>query len=353
MLITPIAHATEQEQKVLRVGVIEAPPYAYLSSDHQYTGLSIATWEAVAKAADLHYVYVPLDLSADRAVNLMAENKLDVTIGALILNRQRLEQMNFSLPYAITSIGVILPKESSLNAISELIKNFFLASVAYVSLAILFLFLLYINLLWYFERGKLKSIPLNYWEAMSKAIWVYLLKTSFGTPTTNYGRFIAFCWLILTVLVFSSFNATLTSIFSVLLHNSYNKIHVIDDLQNQKIAAPEQTYITKIASDVGVDIFPVHNLDEGYALLEQHNVNGLLYEYHTLNYFLSLQKNKDNYVVQNLSFVRYMYAFGVNKNDPQLLTRIDFALSKLETKREALKICERFIPDPKTSACVS
>lgn len=135
--------------------------------DAVHQGLTIAVWEAMAHDHGWSFHYLEADRDTDRAVQQLAQGQFDVLIGPLAVTVPRIQQVDFTTPFFINAIGLMVPKKHvSFSSITKVLKT---AGFWSIITGFIGLFFLYLHLIWYFERGKLNELPLSYRQAITGA----------------------------------------------------------------------------------------------------------------------------------------------------------------------------------------
>lgn len=329
----------------LIVGVTPTQPFT-INHDDNFSGISIDIWQKIA--AQNHWTYRYVVMSDNYTANLRAlnEGKIDVFIDPVSITNARLRVVDFTRPFFINSIGVIIPKQAYFFGIAHVFLR-----RALISLGLIFLvsFLLYINLLWYFERGKISDLPHSYTEAMSKAIWLHLLRKGLSMPTTNYGRLTALIWLLLTGLVFTSYTASITSALTIAL-SSQKQITTVNELQNLSVASVANQNPALVAASEGISLQLTSDLEQAMKLLQERKVNAVLTDYISGKYYLKQQNLLAKYTITPVDLANDVSAFAVSFHS-SLRYPLDLGITALQDSGEVQTICKRYLAKEDLSRC--
>ena len=205
----PDAPASERE---LVLGLRVAPPFALKTPDGIWTGISVELWRHLAEQLRLRFRFE--ETTQEGLRKGLADGTLDASGGALTVTAERLREMDFSLPYVVTGLGVAVPLRASLDWIG--VAASFL-SIRFLStlLVIVGLVLLVSVIVWLLERrrtaefggppvdGLVCSISWST-QAMAKA-------STSVSPKTRYGRLLGGAWTAAAVVLIAMFTGAVTS----------------------------------------------------------------------------------------------------------------------------------------------
>lgn len=103
----------------LRVAVFsDKAPFGYVDKDGNYAGYDVVFAERLAKDLGVKPVYTSVDPAA--RVDVLASNKVDVTLANFTVTKERAEKVDFAKPYMKVSLGIVLPEKAPINDVKEL-----------------------------------------------------------------------------------------------------------------------------------------------------------------------------------------------------------------------------------------
>lgn len=324
----------------LRVGVVSGSPFAFENAG-VYGGLAIDLWQKIAEQNKWSYQYLPTGEDVYESLQQLQAGKFDLLIGPISVNEKRLYIVDFSRPYFINNVGILLHKEKS--RYFPVIDAFLSPAFALVLLAIALLFIIYLHLLWYFERGKHPDIPLSYREAISVGFWVHLFKKSGFSqmPITLYGRVIVLLWLLCLGLLFTVFNASVTSMLTVAKSKQFDSISDFNTLTTLHLVGPKGLAAVNLARAQGLVVEETDTLDTAIALLRQNKVDGVLYDTIAGQDYLTSHRLNDVFF-SNFVLGQEEYAFAFPYNSP-LRKGIDIVVTKLQDHQLLVAMCQKYI----------
>lgn len=94
------------------------PPYAMRDAQFQPTGSEVETAKLLAKdmGVDIEFLTVP----TSGRIPFLVSGKADLAVSTLSITKERLEVVDFSIPYAETAIVVAAPKEANVKSYADL-----------------------------------------------------------------------------------------------------------------------------------------------------------------------------------------------------------------------------------------
>jgi len=143
--------ANAAEPEPLRVGVVEnAMPCSDLNNG-QASGSAVDLWESIAQHQRWRYVLQPLP-TPNAAVAAAAAGEVDVAISCLNIIAERLEKVDFSVPYQEDSLAFLSPSSSEgvLSVLKKIGSDEMLRDTIMLLLAIT---LIGTSLIWLISRG--------------------------------------------------------------------------------------------------------------------------------------------------------------------------------------------------------
>ncbi len=304
--------------------------------------LSVAVWAAAAKTIGLNYILLPTT-NLNSAIDLLDKSKVDFIIGPIHpnLNNTQIAYLNSYIPY---NLAVLLPNYSKLNSF-EKIWYLLKAFVGYSFAIILLYMLIFSVLIWITERkGRQAIFPRDPIRGVATAFWFTI--TTFTTvgygdfiPKTRLGRTITVIWIFISLILGSTFIATMSSEANS-LEQQANNIHSSGQLHGQTIAYLQDDLVTRHAiyklkaialpcADWKMLLNAVKNKQANAALAS----NILLRQYLTANPDATLRLA--NFVIPTSNF-----SFASTRKNPYRTSLID-ALYTLETTGEIQQIIDK------------
>lgn len=358
---TPVVANDTPPPRRLRVGIKTLPPFVInrpieLSSQAdpqsravkkrlEFVGIDIAIWEAIATAQKWDYDYLEYATVDDGLADL-AKGDLDIVLGGLEITPERLTEVNFTQPYYFSHAALLMrrPPLPLWNYLHPFLKFAVVGGIALVFISIS----LFSHLIWLAERRhNSENFPLPYWPGISQAYWftaVTMTTVGYGdtVPITGMGRRLTFIWMWIGMVLSSSITAALASGFTLSVTQQLNEGNLQAQDLNQKIAVIGDALNLTFLREQPVPLVSVESFNDAVTLLNDNQVEGILYFEDALAYFQQRQASQ-RYELINLDSVPIAYGFAVKLDDP-LLKEININLLELMRSQQLQSIINQYSP---------
>jgi polar amino acid transport system substrate-binding protein len=212
------SNAVAPEKKTLVVGTKHVPPFAVKKPDGTWAGISIELWREIAAALDLDYQL--REMTLEEMLEDLRSASIDAAVAALTVTAEREQTMDFTHPFHTSGLGIAVSGKNKAGwlAVIEGFLSLTFLKVVLVLAAVLFVAGL---LVWVFERRRNPEqfggdVP----KGLGAAFWwsaVTMTTVGYGdkAPQTFGGRMVALVWMFTSVIIISSFTASITSALTV------------------------------------------------------------------------------------------------------------------------------------------
>ncbi|CAL0312081.1 unnamed protein product [Lupinus luteus] len=179
------------------------------------TGFCIEIFEKVLELLeyDLPYEYYPINGTYPDLVQLVYNKTFEAVVGDMTLLADRLQYVDFTVPYAESGLSMIVPQKSEDSALMFLKP--FTWQMWVVTGAILTYTML---IVWYLERKQNPEFHGNWKSQMGTALWFTFSSLFFAHREKMYSsltRVVMGAWLFLVLILNSSYTASLSSMLTV------------------------------------------------------------------------------------------------------------------------------------------
>lgn len=325
-----IKHAAAQaidalpRDKILRVGLAGSAPFV-IADKHGYSGIAVELWEQVAQQANWPYEFVPFP-TVHEALDQLKAGKLDLVAGPISITADRALRMRFSQPYYQSSLGILSRLDKP--GIWDRMKPFFSVHLLLALGVFLIILALVGTMLWLAERNESpEQFPRDPARGIANGMWLAIVTmstTGYGdrAPVTLWGRVIAGCWMIISILFATSMVAGIASTLTLSGMGS-KAITSLEQLPGKQVATIDDAPAEEFLSDNSIPTVVVQNLDEAYQKLKNKEVDAVVYDRPQLLYFLKFKKDKQ-VQVSKAEYYKQGYGFAF-----PLQTKINHAVNVL------------------------
>ncbi len=269
----------------LRIATGPIAPFVIKQGD-TLTGFSIDLWDEIARRLGRDYTWVESGLS-DQQVALVQSGQADLAMSAIAMTPNLEPKLDFSIPYFDSGLQIMVHAQTSHPILDMLAGLFSPAILQFFGIALLIVFGL-ANVLWFVERRENSAFQRGYFRGVAEGMWGVMLIIATGEhgdrdlakPVKRL--IIAVMWLLGVVLV-AQFTATVTS--SLTVSQLESNINGPGDLPGKTIATVPNTYAAQYLTQLGLPFVEVTSADQGYNLLTQGQVQAIVFDAPTLQYW--------------------------------------------------------------------
>ena len=320
-ILPSLPSAPIPKQKLV-VGVTVNPPFNIQNADGSWTGISIELWRQIAKELSVDFEFRETNL-AGNFIGL-AQGWLDVSVGPLTITERRLESCDFTHVYFVSDLAVAV-RTSPLPGRARFLVDFFHFTVWWVVLRIatglLAIMAVVAMLIWLCER---RANPTQFGDGragrgLGVALWwaaVTMTTVGYGdvSPRTLKGRVIAVVWMFVSLVLVSTFTATMASVLTTERLSQGNTIRGLDDLREIHVGTFADSSSAQYleAKHIGYSTFPGTKM---FQALKEGKIQAVLDDEPVLRYEIPNQYRSE-FTVYPLNADTQLYAFAVREGSP-------------------------------------
>ncbi|KAK8469014.1 hypothetical protein PHAVU_006G179300 [Phaseolus vulgaris] len=189
--------------------------YDHNGNPANYSGFCIDIFQSVQGLLgyDLPYKYYPIDGTYNDLVQLVYNKSYDAAVGDMTILEERLQYVDFTVPYAESGLSMIVPSKSKESA--WMFTKPFTWELWMVTGSILIYTMLVV---WYLERESNPEFHGNWKTQISTALWFTFSSLFFAHREkmhSNLTRMVMVSWLLLVLILTSCYTASLSSMLTV------------------------------------------------------------------------------------------------------------------------------------------
>lgn len=309
---------SQAKERLLVVGVTPVPPFAMKNKDGQWHGITWEIWDLAAKR--LGWTYEIKEMPLDRIIPAILSGEIDIATTENGITASREEEVDFTVPYLISSFGIATTKVRQFDAWMDILKNIISVGFLKIALTLLAVLILISYLFWILERRR---IPKGKRVGIIKGVGNNLLLTAetmttvgYGenVPVTALGRLVAIIWMFIAITMLASLTAGVAASLTTLqLHkNKYE----LDDLHRLKVgclAPPSRSAFYLKKHHINHRSFKT--VPAALQALVNHKIDAVVYDFPTLQYIVDKQF-KDKLSVTSEIFHPQFFALPLAPNSP-------------------------------------
>ncbi|WP_322054027.1 transporter substrate-binding domain-containing protein [Paraburkholderia bannensis] len=285
------AAAQPAAQGPLRVAIAPVAPFV-IPQTATPEGFSIDIWNEVARRLHVDFAWRPVGTQPE-LLAAVQRGDADVAIAAITMTPTREKSVDFSLPYFDSGLQIMVraQNDSSVMALLQSVPWLAIAQLVAITVGIVFILA---NLVWLMERKRDANFQKPYWRSIGEGIWVTMLIIATGehgereTPGIFKRILVPAMWLIGVVLI-AQLTATVTS--SQTVARLQSNIRGPDDLPGKKIGTVPGTIAAQYLMQRGLSYVDVTNANDGFRMLMNGDVQAIVYDAPTLQYWAARRGN--------------------------------------------------------------
>ncbi len=275
----------------LRVSTMLIEPFVFRDGNG-LRGYSVDVWDQVARRLNLKYEWVIHD-TIDEMLGSVKAGQADLAIAAISMTPQRDAILDFTYPYFDSGLQIMVrqhPRLSFFQGISLVSIPFLLEVLLMGVLA----GVLMAHMIWLVERRSNPSFPRGYFAGVWEGLWWLQSIVANGVyhdseTKSVIRRLMTVTFWIFGVAIIAEFTATLTSALTI--HQLTSSISSPADLPGYRLATLSDSTAAEFLEDHNLDFTGVDLIETAYQLLDDQDVDAIVFDAPVLLYYAAHQGN--------------------------------------------------------------
>ena len=275
----------------LRVVTCATAPFV-LPKTNPPVGFSIDLWHEVARRFGAEYSW-SIVATPPELLQAIQRGTADVAISAIAITEERERLVDFSHPYFDSGLQIMVRAQNdpALLAALRALPWLPIAQLLGVSVGIIFLLA---NIIWLIERRHNNTFQKPYLRAIGEGLWGAMLVIATGehgdrdAPGVLKRVTVVLMWLLGVVLI-AQFTATVTS--SQTVERLQSSIQGPRDLPGKTIATLPGSIAADYLTHLGLPFVPVYTADDAIRMLTQGELQAIVFDAPSLQYWAAKRGN--------------------------------------------------------------
>lgn len=319
--------------KKITVGLKMSPPFTMKDEHGNYYGLSIDLWQKISQRLGIETQYKEYKLAG--LLKAVEKHEVDLSISPLTVTSDRLESFDFTQPFFTSNLTIAVSGQEE-SFLWVFISNFFSHDFLKAVLLLIAILLIFGFMLWLAEHKRnpkfadsVRGVGDGFW-------WAAVTMTTVGygdkVALSPLGRMISVVWMFTSVIVISSFTASITTALTV--NEIGTSVESIADLQKVKVkvgTVAGSSSAQFLESSHAKRITYYETLEEAIKSLADKKIDALIYDEPILRYMIQELNLTESVIIVPNDFNSQYYSFSLPHNHVLLDTLNTELIRELES----------------------
>lgn len=313
----PFAQLPEGESAKLVVGALELPPFSMKTMEGTWEGLSFDLLDLIAAELDIEYeVREFTDVKVHRRA--LSEGTIDL-ISVLAATEEAETILDLTLPYYRSGFAIAVSGSDRSKGWTRFFRGQRLEDILSVVGALVLLWLLAGVAIWRLERNHNKAMfGGSAIDGLGHGFWwaaVTMSTVGYGdkAPVTLGGRAIAIIWMFVSIVVVSSFTASISA--SLTAEKLVGKVRGIQDLPHVRVGTMVDTSVVEWLQLRGVSAAVFPSARVGLQAIADGSIDAFVFDEAVLKSITATEFPGLVYLLPQ-SFEHYYISMGVRNESP-------------------------------------
>jgi ABC-type amino acid transport substrate-binding protein len=302
-------------EKIWRVGVFKAPPYAMRTANGEWRGLIVDLWKEIASESNLQYRFG--EVSPDTILDDVAHGRLDVAAApfAITVDRERL--VDFSHAFLSVEMGIAVRRRAEAERWTAVARALATPTALRLYIGIVLLVFVAGTVLWLLERRRNPQFSGSPLQGLGSGFWwsgVTTVAVGYGdkVPITFWGRMVALLWMSVSLILITAFTAFVTAKLAV---SEFGRVQGPSSLRHVIVGGVEGAVVNEFLREQRIRhrIYPT--APEALAALQRGEVGAVVHGARILDYYVARDPHQDIEILPQ-TFDRRDLAFPLPDESP-------------------------------------
>ncbi len=304
-----------QDTGPLIIATKDAPPFAFVGADGEWTGIAIDAVTAIAAGLGRTVEWREDTLSG--MLDAVGTGEVDAAAAAITITPAREATLDFTFPYYTTGLGIAVDPEAGTGWF-QVVRNLFTWQFAVAIATLSGVLLIAGAAVWAFERGHNDEFPKNPAQGLGDGFWwaaVTMTTVGYGdkAPQTLGGRIVGLIWMLTAMLIVASFTAAIAA--SLTVGSLGTAVQSVSDLKNYRIGVVRDTTGAEEMAGRGMRIAHYDGISEGFDALLAGKIGAFVYDKPLMQY-IALQNYEGAVRILEDAIGRQDYGIALPTDSP-------------------------------------
>ena len=260
-----------------------------ITGDGDTRGFSIDLFKAIADRAGLTYEFREVP-TVEAQLDEVRTGKADLAVAGISITNERESVVDFSYPIYKSGLQILVPDTTTQSTASKFMGVLFSRGLLQLVGALIAVIVIVAHVVWLVERRRDPEFPKGYFRGIWEGCWwaaVTMATVGYGDkpPRSALGRVLAIFWMFAAIVIVANLTASISSTLTV--KELQGSINGPDDLYGKRVATVQGTTSANYLSSVEIGAVEVDSIDDAYPLLEDGEVDAIVYDSPVLRNYAS------------------------------------------------------------------
>lgn len=273
----------------MRVATKELAPFVMQNPDGSLSGFSVDLWDETARRIGVEYEWTQLQTVND-LLQAVEDNSAGVAIAGISMTPAREQRVDFSHPIFRSGLQILVSAKASEPGIQQVIVAYLPIVLRMAAIGAL-IALVMASIVWLVERRTNPQFQRGYLHGLWEGIWWFFGVVATGEyqdqPANVLRRGLTVLWWLMGVVLVAQFTAVMTTTLTV--QQLSGQINGVADLPGKRVGTVEGTVAAGYLAESYIRFTGVEKIDDAYALLEQGELDAVVFDAPVLSYYAAMQ----------------------------------------------------------------